>query len=96
MYATKNGVAVPSSVGRCAAIANGVVAASNASNSTSRIPVAKLAASIAAPPMCEMGNGIGLTSSLDAPTMPTTPAEPAITDRSQCRTPFGAAVVPDE
>jgi hypothetical protein len=37
-----------------------------------------------------------LTSLLDAPTIPTTPADPAITDLSQCRIPFGAAVVPDE
>ncbi len=60
------------------------------------MPVRSVAASIAAPPMCEIGNGIGFTSALDAPIMPTTPAEPAITERSQCRTPFGAAVVPDE
>ena len=72
------------------------MAGSNASKSTKRIPVSRLAASIAAPPMCDTGNAIGLTSLLDAPTIPTTPADPAITDWSLCRTPFGAAVVPDE
>ena len=96
MKATKKGVAVPSRVGRCAAIAAGVVTGSNASKSTNRMPVSRLAASIAAPPTCDTGNGIGLTSLLDAPTIPTTPADPAITELSQCRIPFGAAVVPDE
>ncbi|WP_156658287.1 ANL family adenylate-forming protein, partial [Mycobacterium kyorinense] len=59
-------VAEPSIVGRCAAIALGVSSGSNASNSTSRIPVSRLAASIAAPPMCDTGNAIGLTSLFDA------------------------------
>ena len=96
MKATKNGVAEPSIVGRCAATAFGVSTGSKASNSTSRMPVSRLAANIAAPPMCDTGNAIGLTSLLEAPNIPTTPADPAITERSQCRTPFGAAVVPDE
>ena len=96
MNATKNGVAVPSSVGRCAAIANGRRRGVERVEQHQRIPVSRLAANIAAPPMCDTGNGIGFTSLLVAPTIPTTPADPAITDRSVCRTPFGAAVVPDE
>ena len=40
-----------------------------------------------------IANG-AVTGSVDG--LPTTPAEPAITDRSQCRIPLGAAVVPDE
>ena len=92
----KKGVAVPRNVGLCAAMANGVVAGSNASNSASRISVSNAAANIAAPPMCAIGKAMGSTSLLVAPTMPTTPAEPAIIDASVCRMPLGAAVVPEE
>ncbi|WP_196763794.1 hypothetical protein [Mycobacterium avium] len=53
-------------------------------------------ASIAAPPMCATGKAIGSTSLLVAPTMPTTPAEPAMTELSVWRIPLVAAVGPDE
>lgn len=39
---------------------------------------------------------MGSTSLLVAPTMPTTPAEPAMTEVSVWRIPLGSAVVPEE
>ena len=41
--------------------------------------------------MCETGKATGFTSVLEVPSIPTTPADPAITDWSVCRMPFGAA-----
>jgi hypothetical protein len=46
--------------------------------------------------MWATGKAIGFTSLLVAPTMPTTPAEPAMTDVSVWRMPLGDAVVPEE
>ena len=63
-------------------MAHGVVAGSNFSNRVNRMPVSSAVASIAAPPMWAIGKAIGSTSVLLAPTMPTTPAEPAMTDAS--------------
>lgn len=70
---------MPNNVGLCAAMASGVVAGSNTSNSASRIPVSNAAASIAAPPMWAMGNAIGSTSSAVIPMAFTNPRAPAIT-----------------
>ena len=77
-------------------MACGVAAGSNTSNSARRMPVINAAATIAAPPIWEIGKAIGSTSPAVMPIASTIPREPAITVVSLWRIPLGAAVVPDE
>ncbi len=75
---------------------SGVVAGSKVSNSTSRMPVMRLAVSMVSPPMCDIGTANGFTSRSVALTAWIGPDAPCITVRSVCLTAFGSAVVPDD
>jgi len=60
------------------------------------VPATSEAVSIVPPPMWEIGQAIGYTSSGPKPVPPTIPDAEAMMEESVWRAPFGFPVVPEE